>query len=275
MNAWSGNRVLNDRGLQSRGTIDCVPALVAVRTLLASFRMQASLEHDFCERPMTENFNLASPPGFRGLDPHLPLQQYQRKLPHWRQAGATYFVTFRLADAIPQIKLKALQRWRALWERGLAVGTVQEDWETLAQKISRKTEAWLDRGYGSCIFRDRQLAEMVGRSLVFFQNERCNTPCYTILPNHVHAVMHPLPGFALEHVLDRIKGFTSLTVNRMLGRRGTLWEPESFDRIIRDEEHLYRVIQYIGNNALRAGLPPELWVRWVDPEWEQCGWGFR
>ena len=46
-------------------------------------------------------FNLDPPPGFRGLDPHRPVKIYTRNLPHWRQAGASYFVTFHLADALP------------------------------------------------------------------------------------------------------------------------------------------------------------------------------
>jgi hypothetical protein len=32
------------------------------------------------------------------------------KLPHWRQEGVVYFVTFRLADSLPQAKLEWLQR---------------------------------------------------------------------------------------------------------------------------------------------------------------------
>ena len=46
-----------------------------------------------------------APPGFRGLDPNKSLRIYTRHLPHWRQDGATYFVTFRLADSLPEAKL--------------------------------------------------------------------------------------------------------------------------------------------------------------------------
>ena len=50
-----------------------------------------------------ETLNLPpSPPGFRGLHPDLPIKSYHRRLPHWRQMGAIYFVTFRLAGTIPQ-----------------------------------------------------------------------------------------------------------------------------------------------------------------------------
>jgi hypothetical protein len=58
-------------------------------------------------------------------------------------------------------------------------------------------------------------------------------------------------------------------------RHGTLWQEESYDRIVRDEEHLFRVVQYVGNNPGKAGLPREQWHRWVHPDWEAAGWGFR
>jgi putative transposase len=53
-------------------------------------------------------WNLAIPPGFQGLRENLDLKVYMRHLPHWRQDGATYYVTFRLADSLPQSKLDEL-----------------------------------------------------------------------------------------------------------------------------------------------------------------------
>ena len=52
-------------------------------------------------------------------------------------------------------------------------------------------------------------------------------------------------------------------------------QQESYDRIIRDEEHLWRVIQYIGRNPRQAGLPLESTPRWIDPDWQALGWNFR
>jgi REP element-mobilizing transposase RayT len=95
------------------------------------------------------------------------------------------------------------------------------------------------------------------------------------MPNHVHVVMKPLGSFELEDVLEQVKRFVSRKVNTTLGRTGVLWEEESYDRIIRDEEHLYRVVQYIGRNPAKAGLPQDEWVRWMHSDWEQAGWGFR
>jgi len=221
-----------------------------------------------------EKFNLEAPPEFRGLHPDLPVRIYKRRLPHWRQQGATYFVTFRLADAIPQNQLRALKRWREQWERTHPEPRSESDWESFAKQITRRTEAYVDEGYGECVFRNPSLAEEASRSLLHFQNTRCLTSCFTVMPNHIHAVIKPLGDNELEDLLASIKGFISRKVNRHLSRSGQLWEEESYDRIIRDEEHLYRVIQYIGRNPAKAGLPENHWVRWLLPTWENHGWRF-
>ena len=61
--------------------------------------------------------NLSLPQGFRGLRDDLPVTVYYRNLPHWRQHGATYFVTFNLADALPMAKQEQLRSMRRDWER--------------------------------------------------------------------------------------------------------------------------------------------------------------
>ncbi len=37
----------------------------------------------------------------RFFNPYADIRQTENRLPHWQQAGAVYFVTFRLADAVP------------------------------------------------------------------------------------------------------------------------------------------------------------------------------
>ncbi|MBC8869529.1 MAG: transposase [Planctomycetes bacterium] len=222
-----------------------------------------------------ENFNLPAPPGFRGLHPDLPIRTYRRHLPHWRQSGATYFVTFRLADSIPQQHLRALKRWRETWERSHPEPRSDKEWEAFAREITSRTEAWLDEGYGECVFRHRACSDEMSNSLLHFQGERYTVFCFTVMPNHVHLVMKPADGLELEKILDSAKGFVSRKVNAHLGRKGKLWEQESFDRIVRDEEHLFRVIQYIGRNPAKAHLPRDQWVRWIHPDWEKSGWRFH
>ncbi|MGA2030786.1 MAG: hypothetical protein ABSG68_00890 [Thermoguttaceae bacterium] len=96
------------------------------------------------------------------------------------------------------------------------------------------------------------------------------------MPNHVHGIFRPLrpKSLPLEKILQSRKLRTSREINAVLGRSGPLWEEESFDRIIRDEEHLYRCIHYIGGNPAKARLQPDQWRKWTRPSWESLGWKF-
>jgi putative transposase len=223
----------------------------------------------------SETFHLAAPPGFRGLDPGLPVEFSHRQLPHWRQTGATYFATFRLAESIPREHVRSLRRWRENWEHSHPEPRTEQAWEELARETASRTEASLDQGHGECFFREPELAEELSRSLLFFQDDRHLTSCFTIMPNHVHLVMKPLGDYELGKILGSVKGFVSRKVNAYLGREGTLWAQENHDRIIRDEEHLWSVVQYIGRNPAKAGLPDDQWCRWIHPDWKAAGWGFQ
>jgi REP element-mobilizing transposase RayT len=223
----------------------------------------------------SDNFNLEAPPGFRGLHPDLPVRIYHRHLPHWRQDGAAYFVTFRLADSIPQQHLRALKWWRKQWEEANPEPRSEKQWEALAKEITSRTEAWLDSGYGECVFAHAALAREMSESLLKFQDQRYLTSCFVVMPNHVHLVIKPLGRFELEAILKDTKGYVARKVNATLHRSGTLWEQESYDRIIRDEEHLWQVIQYIGRNPAKAGLAREKWHRWIHPEWQAAKWRFQ
>jgi REP element-mobilizing transposase RayT len=221
-----------------------------------------------------ETFNLAPPPDFRGLDPYKPITMYQRHLPHWRQQGATYFVTFRLGDALPQEKLRYLKRLREHWERLHPAPRSKENWEALTRDLFRHEDAWLDEGYGACHFRDPQMAAHLEKALMHFHKDRYLLSCWAVMPNHCHIVIRPLSDCQLETILQGMKGVVARCINSAVGTRGSLWQNESYDRIVRDEEHLWRVIQYIGRNPARAGLPRCEWRRWTDPTWEAFGWRF-
>jgi REP-associated tyrosine transposase len=49
------------------------------------------------------------------FDSEADFRVYRRNLPHWRQAGATYLVTFRLADSLPTQKLATLKEQKKRW----------------------------------------------------------------------------------------------------------------------------------------------------------------
>ena len=83
---------------------------------------------------------------FRSFDPYDEARIARRRLPHWRQPGVSYFVTFRLADSLPQSLLRHWRHERAIWLRLHAQPWgVKEQREYEARFIGRMQE-WLDAG---------------------------------------------------------------------------------------------------------------------------------
>src|SRR5438105_2182572 len=117
-------------------------------------------------------WNLPPPPGFQGLHPDKPLTVYVRHLPHWRQEGATYFVTFRLSDSLPQSKLRELEDLRCEWDRMNPPPQTKVQLEQLARETTQRVEKWLDQGMGSCRLKEKKAAKLVVDAMHHFDGER-------------------------------------------------------------------------------------------------------
>lgn len=222
-------------------------------------------------------WNLSPPPGFQGLRDDIPLTVYVRHLPHWRQDGATYFVTFRLHDSLPQSRLNELSRIKAEWERKHPPPHSKKALEELAKQNFERVELWLDQGYGSCVLKEPQFAELTTNPMHHFDGQRYELGCYVVMPSHVHCIVRPTDPQSqpLESITKSWKSHSGRTINDALGKSGEFWQEESHDRIIRDEQHLWRTIQYIGRNPGYAGLKREQCAIWIRPEWEGLGWKFE
>jgi putative transposase len=228
-----------------------------------------------------EHWNLPAPPGFQGLRGDLPLEVYEQALPHWRQDGATYFVTFRLNDSLPQEKLHELRAFKSEFANRRANQRRPNSKVTsrgeMAREIMRRVEGWLDEGSGDCCLRPASVASIVLEAMLSTDGSRCELDCCVVMPNHVHAVVRPLHPREdpLENIIRTWKGTSARLINELLGRSGVLWQRESFDRIVRDEEHLWRVLQYIGDNPSKASLTAAEALLWIRPEWVKLGWCFE
>jgi putative transposase len=80
-----------------------------------------------------------------------------------------------------------------------------------------------------------------------------------VLPDHVHALVQPLPHpeggiYQLAEILHSVKSFTSHRIMKLRGLQGSLWQDESYDRIVRDEGEFLEKWNYIRNNPVKAGL---------------------
>src|SRR5262245_10444648 len=71
-------------------------------------------------------------------------------LPHVKREGASYFVTFRLADSMPQEVLLEFKRRQAESLRALAADATPEARAEIDRELRRQIERYLDRGAGEC-----------------------------------------------------------------------------------------------------------------------------
>ena len=80
-----------------------------------------------------------------------------------------------------------------------------------------------------------------------------------IMPDHVHLLLTPAEiqsgkWVSLSQIMQGIKSATSHRINKRRERKGPLWQDESYDRIIRDEEEFNSKLKYICENAAKASL---------------------
>jgi len=113
-------------------------------------------------------------------------------------------------------------------------------------------------------------------SLHHFDGERYELACYVVMPNHVHLIVRPFDedDKALSRITRSWKRHASREINKLYGLGERLWQDESYDRIIRDEEHLWRTVQYINRNPAKANLKRNQCSLWIKPKWEAAGWKF-
>ena len=96
-----------------------------------------------------------------------------------------------------------------------------------------------------------------------------------VMPDHVHLSMTPLTddggvSFGLPEIIGGMKSASAHRINRLLGRRGPVWQTEYFDHVLRSDESARQKAEYICANPVRAGLVanedewPWLWREWVE-----------
>ena len=84
------------------------------------------------------------------------------------------------------------------------------------------------------------------------------------MPDHVHVLLKPNDGIALNRITKGIKGVTARMLNQAWNTHGKLWQEESFDRIVRDQREFDEKLEYMFDNPVRAGL--------VDDPSDYDGW---
>jgi REP element-mobilizing transposase RayT len=223
----------------------------------------------------------------------------RRRRPHFNPVDATLFVTFRLAGSIPKSisrEYKAQLNWLQDQLRRVERLCVSESSAELIgcrnkiQLLNRewflKTEEILHRAKtGPTWLSEPSVASKLAENLKRLDSEAFSLDAYSIMSNHVHTVFEPLlPASELLRLCDRdnelfeidehiglskimflLKGRSARECNLLLGRRGSFWEQESFDRVVRAGK-FDKTIRYVLNNPVKVGLVKN----WEDWPWNYC-----
>jgi putative transposase len=191
-------------------------------------REQSAVSHGGTDPRSVDGADQRSAP--HSLDPSVgpELTVTRRDLPHWQVGGSTYFITFRLLGTGP----------------------------------SRPADA------PACPLQppvlSREERQVVKSDILFWHRRRWHVHVLTVMPQHVHILASPREDSAgtwhsLTALLRGIKSGAARRINRIRGRRGSVWQPESYDRIVRSEDEFDEKAGYILGNAVKAGLVTDGW----------------
>lgn len=192
---------------------------------------------------------------------------YRRRLPHIQPLGGTFFVTYNLHGSIPQeVKKRWEEEYEAEKNRILKTSKqIKEDMELLGKRDFAKKDAFFDSySGGNHYLKSDTLAKIVADSLHHWDGRRLELFAYCIMSNHVHVVFRLFDSketkkpFYLEQIMHSIKLFSARECNKLIGESGEFWQSESYDRLVRDDEELKRIIRYVLNNPVKAGLCREM-----------------
>lgn len=196
----------------------------------------------------------------------------RRNLPHWDVEGKPVFITACLQGSLPSKGLAQIKRYRQnLNSKNCPANLAPGEWEITKHKLVFKfMDALLDNYSVVSHLRNERLADLVQNSILHFTGERYYLYAHVIMPSHYHWLFLPRPDWAQELnerqleksrkstprevISHSLQSYTSNQCNRMLGVTGTFWQNETFDHFVRDEAEFFRIIHYIEQNPVVAGL---------------------
>ncbi len=188
----------------------------------------------------------AEPPRLHYFDSSSPIGHlHGGNLPHWRQEGALYFVTWRTADSMPRERVDQWYAEREAWLR-----EHPEPWSPAVeaeyyQEFPDRWEAWLDESHGECVLAQAEPRQIVEDVLRHDDGRKYRLEEFVVADNHVHVLVTPLGKHTLSEALQAWKSVSAHRINKALGRSGEFWQKESFDHIVRSAEQMERFRGYI------------------------------
>jgi len=161
---------------------------------------------------------------------------HKRHLPHWQPEGAALFLTWRLHGSLPRT-VEILEPRPA-----------GEAFVTIDRKLDEAATGprWL---------QEERVARVVVDALRYGERQLglYHLRAWVLMINHVHILVYP--EAPLSRITKAIKNYSARQANAILGRTGLpFWQDESYDHWARGPEESAKIVRYIENNPVAAGL---------------------
>ena len=197
----------------------------------------------------------------------------RRRLPHQDVEGHPVFITACLKGSLPASGLSRINRYREeLESRPRPQNMTEPEWEHRKHALLFGfVDRLLDNESPVCHLKDERQAAIVHNALLHFADERYRLLAFVVMPSHHHWLFLPDEAWSLaevtraratgskqrtprEIISHSIQSYTATMCNRVRGETGAYWQHETFDHWARDEAEMLRIIYYIENNPVKAGL---------------------
>ena len=155
-------------------------------------------------------------------------------LPHFSQKSQYQFITFRTKDSTDDFIKKQL-----------------EDKKLQTKLIQYNIDKYLDKSLKGA-YLNNEIINIAKKYLLSIDKNLCEVLALSIMPNHIHIIL--VQNDDLSKIIQYIKGGLSFLINKKLGKSGSLWQKDYFDKVVRDEKHFEVIYEYVKNNAQKASL---------------------
>lgn len=184
-------------------------------------------------------------------------EEYRRHLPHIVPLHGTFHVTFRVKGSIPTA---VIEKYAEEFEQQKSKLQTFLDTDSKKQKALGRLyweyyEKFENELHKSSVvpLSDPIKARIVQDALNHFKHKRYELVCYSIMSNHVHVVLMNVRQ-NLSAIMKSIKGFTAYQINKIEEEKGTFWQDENYDHLIRSRNELADTIKYILNNPVKSSI---------------------
>jgi len=167
---------------------------------------------------------------------HSVVSYHERHLPHWQPEDAALFITWRLHGSLPRIPAPIEHQ-----SAGKAFAAMDRELDRAATG-----PRWL---------LDERVAQCVADALRYGETKLglYELRAWVLMVNHVHILIYP--EAELSRITKSIKNFSARKANEILGLTGQpFWQDESYDHWVRGPEELEKIVRYIEENPVAAGL---------------------